>query len=114
MASHNPNVSEWYTDKNIFITGATGFIGKVLLEKLLRSCPNIGKLYLLIRPKKSQDCHQRIEEISQSPVRFCFCFPNSKYMYLFYIKLTHMTNSFVSKPPSYDFIIVAVDNHNSM
>jgi FlaA1/EpsC-like NDP-sugar epimerase len=35
MASHNPNVSEWYTDKNIFITGATGFIGKVLLEKLL-------------------------------------------------------------------------------
>ena len=88
MASHNPNVSEWYTDKNIFITGATGFIGKVLLEKLLRSCPSIGKLYLLIRPKKSQDCHQRIEEISQSPVRFCFCFPNSKYMYLFYIKLT--------------------------
>ena len=68
MASHNPNVSEWYTDKNIFITGATGFIGKVLLEKLLRSCPNIGKLYLLIRPKKSQDCHQRIEEISQSPI----------------------------------------------
>ncbi|XP_076114354.1 fatty acyl-CoA reductase 1-like isoform X1 [Mytilus galloprovincialis] len=68
MASLHPTVSEYYTDKNVFITGATGFIGKVLLEKLLRSCPNVGNLYLLVRPKKSQDCHQRITEISQSPV----------------------------------------------
>jgi FlaA1/EpsC-like NDP-sugar epimerase len=29
------SIPEYYTDKNIFITGATGFIGKVLIEKIL-------------------------------------------------------------------------------
>ena len=81
MASLHPTVSEYYTDKNVFITGATGFIGKVLLEKLLRSCPNVGNLYLLVRPKKSQDCHQRITEISQSPV--------SLYMFINVIEILH-------------------------
>lgn len=35
--------------KNILITGATGFVGKVLVEKILRDVPEIGKLFLLIR-----------------------------------------------------------------
>ena len=63
------SIPEYYTDKNIFITGATGFIGKVLIEKILRSCPNVGNLYILVRPKKAQDCYQRIQELTQSSVR---------------------------------------------
>jgi FlaA1/EpsC-like NDP-sugar epimerase len=35
--------------RSIFITGATGFVGKVLVEKLLRSCPDIAKIYILVR-----------------------------------------------------------------
>ena len=37
------------------MTGITGFIGKILLEKLLSSIPRIGRIYLLIRqkPKKT-------------------------------------------------------------
>jgi len=35
--------------KNVFLTGATGFVGKVLVEKILRDVPDIGKLFLLIR-----------------------------------------------------------------
>ena len=66
------SIPEYYTDKNIFITGATGFIGKVLIEKLLRSCPNVGNVYILVRPKKAQDCYQRIQELSQSSVRIRF------------------------------------------
>jgi len=34
------------------ITGSTGFLGKVLLHKLLWECHHIQKIYLLIRPKK--------------------------------------------------------------
>ncbi|XP_073847723.1 putative fatty acyl-CoA reductase CG5065 [Musca autumnalis] len=45
-------IAAWYADKNILITGATGFMGKVLVEKLLRSCPDIKGLYLLIRSKR--------------------------------------------------------------
>ncbi|KAM5549260.1 hypothetical protein ABKV19_000599 [Rosa sericea] len=36
-------------NKTIFITGATGFVGKVLVEKILRVQPNVKKLYLLLR-----------------------------------------------------------------
>ena len=56
------NIAEFYRDRSIFITGATGFMGKVLVEKLLRSCPDIKTIYLLMRPKKGQDIHHRFTE----------------------------------------------------
>ena len=31
-------IKEFYKNKTIMITGCTGFIGKVILEKLLRVC----------------------------------------------------------------------------
>lgn len=63
-----PTISDYYDGKNVFITGGTGFIGKVLIEKLMRSCPNLNKVFLLVRPKRSQDIEQRIEELSECPV----------------------------------------------
>lgn len=48
--SSAPLVSlESYAGKSIFITGVTGFVGKVVLEKLLRSVPKVERIYLLIR-----------------------------------------------------------------
>jgi fatty acyl-CoA reductase len=32
-------IADFFKQKTIFITGATGFIGKQLVEKLVRSCP---------------------------------------------------------------------------
>ncbi|EDV90840.1 putative fatty acyl-CoA reductase CG5065 [Drosophila grimshawi] len=40
-----------YKDAVVFITGATGFVGKALLEKLLWSFPQIKRIYMLIRSK---------------------------------------------------------------
>nr|XP_054762039.1 fatty acyl-CoA reductase 1-like [Lytechinus pictus] len=50
--------------KTLMITGATGFIGKVMLEKLLRCCPDILKIFLLVRPKSGIKASLRIEEIT--------------------------------------------------
>ncbi|XP_037955085.1 putative fatty acyl-CoA reductase CG5065 [Teleopsis dalmanni] len=61
-------IAEWYAGKNILITGATGFMGKVLVEKLLRSCPKLNKLYLLIRHKKGVDAFIRKEQYFKSIV----------------------------------------------
>ncbi|XP_075988618.1 putative fatty acyl-CoA reductase CG5065 [Anticarsia gemmatalis] len=61
-------VAEFYADKTVFVTGGTGFMGKVLVEKLLRSCPKIKKIYLLMRPKRGQDVASRLTELTQSPL----------------------------------------------
>lgn len=44
-----PTVSEFYAGKSIFITGCTGFIGKSVLEKLLRDCSDLKTCYVLCR-----------------------------------------------------------------
>jgi thioester reductase-like protein len=54
--------------QNIFVSGATGFIGKVLLEKLLRMCPDVGNIFVLIRPRKGKDPSERVQNIISLPV----------------------------------------------
>ncbi|XP_023236666.1 putative fatty acyl-CoA reductase CG5065 [Centruroides sculpturatus] len=63
MAFENSIVSEFYNDKCIFITGATGFMGKVMLEKLLRSCEGIKNIYVLMRQKRGKSPQDRIEDL---------------------------------------------------
>ncbi|KAI1232806.1 hypothetical protein IHE44_0006648, partial [Lamprotornis superbus] len=58
------SIPEYYEGKNILLTGATGFVGKVLLEKLLRSCPKVKAAYVLVRKKARQTPEARIEEIT--------------------------------------------------
>lgn len=62
------SVAEFYHGRSIFITGGTGFMGKVLIEKLLRSCPGIKNIFILIRPKRGQDISARLTEILNSPL----------------------------------------------
>jgi len=58
-------VERFYEDKVVFITGGTGFIGKVLLEKLLR-CTDVKKVYLLIREKKGIPPDERLDKLFES------------------------------------------------
>ncbi|KAI4348818.1 hypothetical protein L6164_009494 [Bauhinia variegata] len=44
--------------KKFFITGATGFLANVLIEKILRTEPDVGKMYLLIKAKNKQAAMQ--------------------------------------------------------
>uniref|UniRef100_U3IBS5 Fatty acyl-CoA reductase n=3 Tax=Anas TaxID=8835 RepID=U3IBS5_ANAPP len=58
------SIPEYYEGKNVLLTGATGFMGKVLLEKLLRSCPKVQAVYVLVRHKSGQTPEARIQEIT--------------------------------------------------
>ncbi|XP_025122469.1 fatty acyl-CoA reductase 1 isoform X3 [Bubalus bubalis] len=57
------SIPEYYEGKNVLLTGATGFLGKVLLEKLLRSCPKVNSVYVLVRQKAGQTPQERVEEV---------------------------------------------------
>lgn len=61
-------ISETFKGRDIFITGGTGFMGKVLLERFLRCLPDVGTIYMLVRPKKGKNPKLRLEEIFNSPV----------------------------------------------
>ncbi|CAD7012235.1 unnamed protein product [Ceratitis capitata] len=54
-------IKTFYKGKNVFITGATGFVGVTILEKLLRDIPEIGTVYLLMRPKKGKTVAQQLK-----------------------------------------------------
>ena len=61
-------VSQFYSEKCIFITGATGFMGKVLLNKLLQSCPMLESIYVLIRPKRDELPQVRLDKLLDVPL----------------------------------------------
>lgn len=60
-------IQKFYKNSTIFITGCTGFLGQLLLEKLLRSCPEVI-IYAMIRHKKGKNMQSRMEEIFNSVV----------------------------------------------
>ena len=66
----NPSgiISQFYDGKCIFITGVTGFMGKVLLHKLLNSCPTLERIYVLIRPKRDELPHVRLDKLFDGPL----------------------------------------------
>lgn len=61
-------IAAFYGGKSILITGATGFLGKVLMEKLFRTSPDLKVIYILVRPKAGQTLQQRVVQILNSKV----------------------------------------------
>ncbi|KOB77187.1 putative fatty acyl-CoA reductase [Operophtera brumata] len=53
-------VNEWYRGRKVLVTGASGLMGKVLIEKLLYSVPDIGGIYALVRSKRGKTPETRL------------------------------------------------------
>ena len=67
------SVAPTYAGLSILLTGVTGFLGKVVLEKLLHSCPDLERVYVLIRPRKSVPADVRFER--EVPFPWARCIP---------------------------------------
>ncbi|XP_055837529.1 putative fatty acyl-CoA reductase CG5065 isoform X1 [Episyrphus balteatus] len=67
MAQLTP-VQEYYKGKTVFITGASGFMGKVLLEKLLYSCSELKEVIIMMRPKRGKVPESRLDEMFKIPI----------------------------------------------
>ncbi|XP_043604097.1 putative fatty acyl-CoA reductase CG5065 [Bombus pyrosoma] len=61
-------LEEFYAGSGILVTGATGFVGKCLLEKLTRMCPRITAIFILLRPKTDETIEQRFKKLIDDPI----------------------------------------------
>lgn len=62
-------VKSFYKNKNIFLTGGSGFVGVSYIEKVLRSMPDVGSIFVLLRARKGQNIQERLETIKSNSVR---------------------------------------------
>ncbi|XP_026754349.2 fatty acyl-CoA reductase wat-like [Galleria mellonella] len=60
-------IQKFYAGRVVLLTGGSGFMGKHLIEKLLRAC-NLKLIYILLRPKKGKSVEQRLEDVLMDPV----------------------------------------------
>ena len=61
-------IAEALKGKTILVTGSTGFLGKSIVEKCLRSIPDVGRLNLAIRSSARRPAAERLErEVLSSP-----------------------------------------------
>ena len=68
MMEEPSEIQSFYRGKTIFITGGSGLMGKVLIEKLLYSCSDLKKIYMLLRPKRGRAPETRLDDIFKLPV----------------------------------------------
>jgi len=61
-------ICDFYNGAHILITGGTGFLGRLMVEKLLRSCDGIERIYLIARPKKNVDPTERFAKLFDGEV----------------------------------------------
>nr|XP_012145005.1 PREDICTED: fatty acyl-CoA reductase 1-like [Megachile rotundata] len=66
--NNGSQIRQFYAGKRILLTGSTGFLGAAILEKLLRTCLEIGKIYLIIRTRGKMTVEERMEKYFQSPI----------------------------------------------
>lgn len=61
-------IKEAFVGRSLLITGSTGYLGKSLVEKILRTVPEVGQINLGIRASSRRSAAQRLEhEVLASP-----------------------------------------------
>lgn len=62
-------IREFYAGKAILITGVTGYLAKIIMEKIIRSAPDFKVIYVLMRLKKGVTLADRLKkDVLNSPV----------------------------------------------
>jgi fatty acyl-CoA reductase len=67
-ASSESPVRQVFRGAGVFVTGSTDWLEQLLLEKLLRACPDVKNVFLLVRSKKEKTEIERFAEIFEGEV----------------------------------------------
>jgi len=55
------NVLGFLNEKNILVTGSTGYLGKIFVEKILRTQPGVKRIFVLLRAKDFESAKIRFK-----------------------------------------------------
>lgn len=64
-------IQDFYKGKNVLLTGGTGYLGKMVIEKLLRTT-QVKNIYLIVRPKQDIDFDKRVTKMFEEQVNNIF------------------------------------------
>ncbi len=54
------SITDRFRGENILLTGTTGFLAKSILEKIIRAIPEVGRVYVLVRPGRFASARERV------------------------------------------------------
>ena len=60
------SVRKAFAGRTVLLTGITGFVGSLVLEQLLRTCPDVHKVYVIARNKQSVPGLERVQRMLHS------------------------------------------------
>ncbi len=64
------SIEKALSGRQIFFTGASGFLGKVWLSMVLDKLPSVGRIYVLMRGKRGQGARERFERMVNESYAF--------------------------------------------
>ena len=64
------SIQDTFAGRQVLLTGASGFLGKVWLAMVLHRVPSVGKIYVLLRPKALRTALDRFERMVASSPAF--------------------------------------------
>lgn len=65
-----PSIRQAFSGADVFITGGIGFVGSVIVEQLLRCVPDVGTIFMLVRPKGELSGEDRLEKLLSKAALF--------------------------------------------
>ncbi|CAD7696873.1 unnamed protein product [Ostreobium quekettii] len=62
------SVRDAFRGSGVLLTGVTGYVGSIVMEQLLRVCPEVGRVYVLVRAnrKKGVSAAERLDKLVNS------------------------------------------------
>jgi len=61
-------VTQFLKNQTIFLTGVTGFLGKVILWKALKEAGDSIKVFVVIRGSKDADAKKRMDDVFSTKI----------------------------------------------